>query len=200
MNHLSPIFLLLLFLNFSGKPAPEKPQVKLSSVVASASPMREENGESVPWLFQRRLTWNDFLCEPKRNSDAVASTSTSLGISYRMENGSLEYTITCNFSKHKSWGLLKTDYILAHEQGHFDITEIYARKLHKALQDYTFNRKTYRQDINAIYTAIVREKEAMQATYDGESDHSRHRRLQYDWLDKIDQLLAETEPWANYPG
>lgn len=199
MNHLSPIFLLYLFLNFSGKPAPIHPPIDRSPIVTTTF-IREENSESVPWIFERRLTWEDFLSEPKRNTDAVASTSTSLGISYRAENGALDYTITCNFSKHKSWGLLKTDYILAHEQGHFDITEIYARKLHKALQEYTFNRKTYRQDINGIYSGIVREKEAMQAAYDNESDHSRHRRLQYEWLDKIDQMLEETKLWAGYPG
>jgi hypothetical protein len=56
----------------------------------------------------------------------VALTSTALGIAYKVSHGELTYEITCSFSKDKSWGLLKTPYILAHEQGHFDITEIYA--------------------------------------------------------------------------
>jgi predicted secreted Zn-dependent protease len=94
---------------------------------------------------------------------------------------------------------LKTDYILAHEQGHFDITELFARRLHEALLQYTFNRKTYKQDINAIYQKIVREKEEMQHAYDSESDHSRKRKLQFEWEEKIELLLKDSEAFANYP-
>ena len=145
------------------------------------------------------LTWDDFLCEPKRNTDAVALTSTALGISYNVSNNQLNYEITCSFSKVKSWGILKTAYILAHEQGHFDITEIYARKLHKELLDYKFNRKTFRQDVNLIYDRVVKEKENLQFAYDGLTDHSRNKTVQQEWLDKIEQLLIETEPYADYP-
>jgi hypothetical protein len=67
------------------------------------------------------------------------------------------------------------------------------------LQEYQFNRKTYRKDVNDIYRAIVQEKEDMQAVYDGESDHSRNRKIQYEWLQKIDQMLDETVPYAEYP-
>lgn len=197
MTYFHLLFLLLLGLNFSGKPAPATANVAAEKKVV----LRDvtDNEEFIPWAFSRRLSWTDFLCEPQKNSDAVASTSTSLGIAYQVEHGELTYSITCNFSKLKSWGLLKTDYILAHEQGHFDITEICARKLYKALQEYEFNKKTYRKDINDIYQTIVAEKEEMQAAYDGESDHSRNRKVQYEWLQKINQMLEETTPWAQYP-
>lgn len=159
----------------------------------------EETREYLPWAYGRPLTWDDFLCEPKRNTDAVALTSTALGISYNVSNNQLNYEITCSFSKVKSWGILKTAYILAHEQGHFDITEIYARKLHKELLDYKFNRKTFRQDVNLIYDRVVKEKENLQFAYDGLTDHSRNKTVQQEWLDKIEQLLIETEPYADYP-
>ena len=199
MNHIHLFYLLFLALNFSGKPFPKKTEPSITADAKTKIHSVYEDDEFIPWTFTRRLDWDDFLCEPKRNSDAVASTSTSLGIAYQVEHGQLTFTITCNFSKHKSWGLLKTDYILAHEQGHFDITEIYARKLYQALSQYEFSRKTYRKDVNEIYRSIVQEKENMQAAYDSESDHSRNRRLQYEWLEKIDLLLDETTPYAEYP-
>jgi hypothetical protein len=198
MSYIHLLYLLFVALNFSGTPAPIKSDDFPTEEKRTAG-IKNEDEEFIPWAFNRRLSWEDFLCEPKENSDAVASTSTSLGIAYQLEHGQLTYSITCNFSRHKSWGLLKTDYILAHEQGHFDITEIYARKLFKALQEYQFNRKTYRKDVNDIYRAIVQEKEDMQAVYDGESDHSRNRKMQYEWLQKIDQMLDETVPYAEYP-
>jgi hypothetical protein len=194
------LFTLSMFiLNFSGMPVTTIADAVPGEAFETRFEMRSENDEFIPWLIQRKLSWEDFSGEPRKNSEAVASTSTSLGIAYQVEKGNLSYRITCNFSRHKSWGLLKTEYILAHEQGHFDITEIAARKLHQALYEYEFNRKSYRDDINTIYQRIVKEKEDMQALYDRESDHSRNRKVQYTWNEKISLMLSETAPWAEYP-
>ena len=186
-----------LVLSFSGKPAYH--QNEAGALPPSDSTSSIEPTDIIPWQFDKRLDWDDFLCEPKLGTDAVASTSTSLGIAYQLTNGELTYHITCYFNKEKSWGLMKTDYILAHEQGHFDITEIFARKLHEALQNYQFNKRTFKKDISQIYQGIVKEKEDFQKKYDGETDHSRNRKMQYDWLDTIEQMLEETQAYSNYP-
>lgn len=186
-----------LILSFSGRPVLQ--QTTVATPVTDDSVFRRETPQMIPWMTNKRLVWEDFLCEPKRGTDAVASTSTSLGIAYQLTDGELKYRITCSFNKEKSWGLLKTDYILAHEQAHFDITEIFARKLNEALQNYQFNKRTFKRDISHIYQSIVDQKEAFQKQYDGETDHSRNRRMQYDWLEKIETLLEETEVYANYP-
>lgn len=189
-----------LFISFSGRPALTPAPEKIIVVNTTKNgAVKTETDEAIPWTGEKRLSWDDFLSNPVRGTDAVASTSTSLGISYQLSDGQLVYHITCTFNKEKSWTLMKTDYILAHEQGHFDITEIYARKLNKALQDYPFNRRTFKRDINQIYQSIVQEKETFQVTYDASTDHSRRKKEQYEWVDKIDNLLAETQRFANYP-
>jgi len=201
MNLIHLFAILILGISFSGKPAPSAQPVTISTDDTPTVFLneREETEEYIPWLPEQRLNWENFQCEPKRGTDAVASTSTSLGIAYQVQGGKLSYHITCNFSKIKSWGLMKTDYILAHEQGHFDITEIFARKLDEALSHMDFNKRTFKKDINEIYQEIVKQKEEYQKSYDGETDHSRNRKVQYDWLEKIQQLLDETEPYAAYP-
>ena len=200
---MTSLFHLITFLLLFLHTAISKPEsATLSTAAFKKIHPTEETNDYIPWTGGRRLSWEDFLCEPKRNTDAVALTSTALGISYKMNNSQLNYEITCSFSKTKSWGLLKTPYILAHEQGHFDITEIFARKLHKELADYNekgFNRRTYRQDVNAIYNHIVKEKEAFQEAYDSQTDHSRNKRLQQQWLETIDGILLQTEQFADYP-
>ena len=50
-----------------------------------------------------------------------------------------------------------------------------------------------------FYEKTVKQKEDMQEAYDRETDHSRKKILQYNWLEKIDSLLAETEPFSAYP-
>ena len=197
-NLLQVFILIIFFLNFSGVAETSLPTAK-SSGAYGLSHIKNEDDEFIPWSPNRRLNWDDFRSAPKRNSDAVASTSTSLGIAYQIKNSALTYQLTCNFSKTKSWGLVKTPYILAHEQGHFDITEIYARKLHQALQSYNFDRKNYKQDVNRMYQKIVIEKEAFQEMYDNQSDHSRNKKEQAAWLLIIEKLLEDTAPYADYP-
>lgn len=202
MINLFHLLSLVLFLvNFSGTPEPaavaaKAPETKFEALLPSD---REEDDEFIPWQWERRLTWDDFLCEPKRNTDAVASTSTALGIAYQIRDNKLTYQITCNFSKARSWGLVKTPYILAHEQGHFDITEIFARKLHQVLANYQLDRKSFKQDINTIYQTIVKAKEGFQMAYDKETDHSRNKTRQQEWLERIEIILEDTRPYAEYP-
>lgn len=202
MNPLLYLSTVLLFtFNFSGtlKPAKETATTSLSKEEVYTIKERKEDAEYIPWIPDRRLSWDDFLCAPKTNTDAVASTSTALGISYQVKNSRLVYQVSCNFSKIKSWGLLKNPYILAHEQGHFDITEIFARKLNQMLQGYQFNRYTYQKDINNIYEGVVKEKETYQLAYDDQTDHSRNKKKQKEWVQRIDALLYQTQPYANYP-
>ena len=200
MNLIHLLTIPLLVVSFSGRPVPEKTNDTVNThKIELAVIDKRETAEEIPWIPERRLTWEDYQCDPVRNTDAVASTSTSLGISYQVINSKLTYHIACGFSKIKSWGLIKTNYILAHEQGHFDITEIFARKLYEALQNYTFNRRSFRKDINEIYQSVVRQKEEFQEMYDGQTDHSRNRKIQNEWLDRIDDLLNQTENFSNYP-
>lgn len=159
----------------------------------------EETAEYIPWSYDRMLTWNDFLCEPKRNTDAVALTSTSIGISFKYTGGRFSYNISCNFSKKKSWGLMKTPYILAHEQAHFDISEIFARKLNQEMKNYHPNSSTLKRDVSAIYDKVIKEEKAFQEQYDDETSHSRKKGRQKEWLEKIEQLLEETDAYATYP-
>jgi hypothetical protein len=150
------------------------------------------------WSPAKRLTWEDYLAKPSSLSDAAAITSTALGIEYHIRNNSLTYIITCRFSKTRSWGKYKTDYILEHEQGHFDITEIFARKLAKEIKEYKFNPRKYQDDLGKIYKKVMDEKEEFQNKYDLETDYSRNKEKQAEWLKKIEEDLEEMDGFASY--
>lgn len=156
------------------------------------------NEELVPWNEKRKLTWADYKGSPNPGSDAAASTTTYLGIEYKIREGSFGYKITCSFSKNRSWGRHRNDHILGHEQGHFDIAEIFARKLNKLLSQYVFNAKTYQQDLNKIYKNILQEKDDLQNQYDAETNHSINKDKQAEWLKKIAKLLEEYKDYGGY--
>lgn len=154
--------------------------------------------ELINWQAGRKLTWNDYYGKPDPASDAAASTATYLGIEYSFSNNNFNYKITCSFSKNKSWVRYKNDFVLSHEQGHFDITELFARKLNKAMSEYHFNRNTYRKDLDKIYQDILDEKDNMQDQYDHETNFSRNKEKQIEWLKKIEKMLGELKEFANY--
>jgi hypothetical protein len=117
---------------------------------------REE--DFIKWNENRKLTWDDFKAEPLKMGSTVAMTTTHLGFSYSFANGKITYKIDCWFDKNKSWGLVKNDWILKHEQGHFDIAEIFARQLYKSVSEYQYNKTTFQNDLNAFINLLLREK------------------------------------------
>jgi hypothetical protein len=166
-----------------------------SSQNRSLSAMHDEMLE---WNPGRKLTWNDYKGNPDPLSDAAASTTTLLTISYNIRSNDFSYKIESTFSTTRSWGLHKTPYILSHEQGHFDIAEIFARKLHKRMMEYRFDRRNYEKDLKKIYQEILDEKAEMQNDYDRETNHSINKEKQVEWLKKISKMLDEYQEYASY--
>lgn len=169
--------------------------VFLLPLFASVSPAFND---LIEWKQDRRLEWSDFKGIPDTHSPNAALTSSSINVEFGYDKKSLTYSIKCRFNKVKSWGRIKTDYILAHEQGHFDIAEIYARKLNKALKGYKFNSATVGKDINQIYDAVIKEHQAFQQRYDSETDHSRNPAKQKEWEGIIVDNLKEFESFSKY--
>jgi len=167
-------------------------------IIPIAAFAQNKNEELLDWSASRKLTWNDYKASPDPESDAAASTTSYLAIEYNITSSSFGYKIQSRFSKTRSWGLHKTAYILSHEQGHFDLAEIFARKLNKQMSEYRFNKRTYQQDLNKIYQDILDEKENMQNDYDKETNHSINKEKQAEWLKKIAALLEEYAAYADY--
>ncbi|HYC41168.1 MAG TPA: DUF922 domain-containing protein [Chitinophagaceae bacterium] len=173
------------------------PVLLLASLV-TAPATEAPKDDYIDWS-PKKLEWSDYQSKPDPESDAAATTTTYLGVEYKVSGNQFQYRIACRFSKEKSWGLHRTAYILAHEQGHFDITEIFARRLNQRLSEYRFNKRTFEKDLKRIYDRVMKEKEEFQNRYDHETDFSRNRKVQYEWLDRIGEILSETEEWGGYP-
>ena len=152
----------------------------------------------IKWDETRKLTWDDFKAPPQKIGNTAAMTTTHLGFAYNVKNGNVTYVIDCRFEKNRSWGLVKNDWILKHEQGHFDIAEIYARRLNEKVNAYEFNRTSFQKDLDNIYKGVVSEKEQFQQQYDDETDYSRNKSKQEEWLKKIESELKASKTWAGY--
>ncbi len=153
----------------------------------------------IDWSADRRLSWSDFKARPDSNSPNAALTGTNIkfDFSYNSETG-FKYHITCQFDKNSSWGRVKTDYILSHEQGHFDIAEIYTRKLCKAFREYKPDVEKANKEVNKIYQKVMSELSERQKEYDRETNFSINKEKQAEWLKKIDEELRSLQAYADY--
>jgi len=152
----------------------------------------------IDWKPDRKLTWKDFEAKPLVQTDNAALTSSNINFKFGYGSAGFHYSITCRFDKSRSWVKIKTDHILAHEQGHFDIAEIHARKLKKALSEYKYNEATVSADINKIYEGLMKQHHEMQSLYDQQTDHSRNNEKQEEWLKKIADALNGSMMYADY--
>lgn len=154
----------------------------------------------IEWSPSRKLSWDDFKSTPDPTSPNAALTNTAINVEFGYNKSGLTFSIKCSFDKTLSWVRVKNDAVLAHEQGHFDIAEIYARKLNKALKAYQFNAKTAGNDVNKIYNDIMAAHHDAQDVYDHETDYSRNKEKQEEWLKKIAADLKSLQAYANYQG
>lgn len=157
------------------------------------------NGNELDWSAERRLAWEDFKASPNPHSTNAALTSANIKFEYAFGSGGFTYHIRCLFNKKQSWGRVQTDYILSHEQGHFDIAEINARKLNKQLKAYVPGRtEDISRDINRIYQDAMQDLDKMQEAYDLETNYSINKPRQQEWLEKIRITLKSLEGFSSY--
>lgn len=154
----------------------------------------------IPWEENTKLNWEDFKGKSDPESPFVASTHSSIIFSYnvRSENEKLSLTTETDafFYPEMSWfrkGEVNA-HILNHEQGHFDITELHARKLRKAFAEYKVT-ENYKKELTAIFTSLNNERQKMQNRYDKETNHSRNVEKETHWQKFIATELLQYARW-----
>lgn len=174
-------------------------QILLSILLNFMAPAHTAVRDSlIEWSASRKLTWNDFRGAPPKNDTASALSSTAIKIDWGYHSATLKYHIRCRFDQNLSWARTRNDYILIHEQGHFDIAEIYARRLNGALKKYHPDPQKIKNDVNGIYQHIMQEYFDRQDQYDRATNFSRDKKQQLVWLNKIGDELESLKELANY--
>ncbi len=152
--------------------------------------------ETIAWSADHQLSWADFKGKPPKVARAAATTAS--GISYEFStletNDALEldYTVATFFYPTKSWYQpeICDENILSHEQLHFDISELFARKMRKLMEETKFT-KNVKAEVRAIYSQINKELAQFQNVYDTETNFSRNKEEQLRWNKKIAKALGK---------
>jgi len=158
----------------------------------------ELSGNEIRWVKGKRLSWKEFRGRPDRFTPADAMTESGIVFNWSCDWRGFDAEIYAIFDPDKSWvkRSFATAYLLKHEQAHFDITEIHARKMRKAFAEAGNACRLGRGGISRIAQRIYDESAAMQNKYDMETRHSKNERAQSEWERRIIKDLRSLEAWA----
>jgi len=142
------------------------------------------------WQEHTRLSWDDFKGAVNATQDeSAAATYCSIGFKTNTATpGSKpEIEVYNTFYTNRSW--VRTDAhvqsILDHEQGHFDLCEIYTRKLKDRMSNFDPGTPGVKQALMEIYSEVSREYETRQQAYEDETIHGTNIPQQKRWQEEI---------------
>ena len=125
----------------------------------------------IKWSKEKKISWMDFQGSAQINTSVAAVSA--IGITYNVVSHSIDkykFEINAVFEKGKSWAWTEkiSDTILYHEQGHFDLGEIYARKMRQGLisNQFQFTRKNIIQEIHKVLDLYADSLTIMHQNYD----------------------------------
>jgi uncharacterized protein DUF922 len=155
-----------------------------------AAAVSESASSEFQWNEHRKLSWEDFRGDVKAASDESAA-ATHCGIGFKTggmnTEGKPEIVVYNTFYVNKSWVRpdAKINSILDHEQGHFDLCEIYTRKLRERMNGFDFNTANLKQQLLSIYAEVSSEYESRQQAYEQETVHGTNTNQQKKWQKMI---------------
>ncbi len=180
----------------------------------------------IQWSVKRPLRWDDFLgtVDTDASTENIALTATLLRWSYEYEierdNHSCFYQITdlyaqAIFNQGDSWvkPSHRTAVVLNHEQGHFDLTQIYKlifdERAHHLIDfrntcegdtieeavEFTEGRAVVQAE--TLFEDVWQSYRSTQETYDDQTHHGILMETQSLWTERIHRALR-LEQWDDF--
>jgi Bacterial protein of unknown function (DUF922) len=152
--------------------------------------------EPFAWAADRRLTFSDFLGKPDITHAAAALTVYAMSVTTGCDGEFFRFGVTSIFQPQRSWVkpamMFRSEdgeRLLHHEQTHFDLSEVHARRLRKTLGEVTDPCNRPASEIDAIVRKAVLEDAAVQSRYDRDTSYGLDVRQQGRWDDDVAKQL-----------
>jgi hypothetical protein len=188
--------------------------VLLLWVVSAAHTTNAESTALTAWDVETPLTWDLFQGTPPSNADqlseiAAIHMTVKWHVTYAIQPrysgatrwlGAVDSVIVANLMNPRfSWVVLTraTPEVLRHEQGHFDLNEVYRRKLEVHLSCIEVGGSTAEQTravldrrVHETGELLLGQLSLMQSRYDEQTRHGTDRAAQARWEEDLSGWLA----------
>lgn len=152
-----------------------------------------ENDLVLSWSEHRKLEWTDY--QGQLDPELFGYALTSYKIDFIPEQvlvdeldriqGYENLTVEANFYKWASWTISSDPELLKHEQLHFDIAELFARKIRKRFVELKgFKEKRFAVYSNA-YDRLWKACRTLQMEYDRKTGHGVNLEMNKEWAERI---------------
>lgn len=148
--------------------------------------------DPIIYSSENKLEWTNFEASAPDSAEFSALTIVNFRISTQVlrVRETMIVEIEAFMEPDKSYVKkgMETEYLLNHEQRHFDIAELYARKLRMEISKMKYSTSIQDSVISAYHSSHVDYKQ-FQTKYDEETNHSGDKVKQNEWDVQIDSLL-----------
>ena len=155
--------------------------------------------QKFPWSPDRKLTWDDYKGKPFPGQDdnVAARTTCRFGISIDTVN-TVTVDVTSEFICQQSnvRPEQRKPALLAHEQLHFDLCEVYARMVRKELAQAQLTPANVKAISGAAFLRYYQLYKERQIIYDQETNHGLNIDAQAQWDKKVMTELTALAPYA----
>lgn len=157
----------------------------------------EGQDNSICWRDDLKLKWSDFQGVVPQVTNWSAVCSAELLATGCWSNNLPNFKITNCFDRNASWTDDTTSAEgLKHEQLHFDIAEIHARRMRKSVDSLRQLGETSFEPYSLIIQELLDRRNKIDSIYDEETAHSIFLKKQELWAEKIKNEIKELEAYS----
>lgn len=156
-----------------------------------------DHSDSICWRGEYKLEWKDFKGAPPEGTEWNAVCGTKIRAVGYWDANYPNYRIYNSFFKMKSWtkDTLSLD-LLDHERLHFDISEIFARKIRLAVESLRNKREVKVVVYETAIQNLLKQFDVWTRSYDEDTNHGLRPSKQWDWTIKIQRELNGLKKYA----
>ncbi|NER13107.1 hypothetical protein GWK08_06630 [Leptobacterium flavescens] len=155
--------------------------------------------DKILWLKNRNLIWEDFQGNPPNNKDAaLAATQCEIKIiKIELVDNLPNIIIGTYFIKSRSWTVTTNHEALEHEQLHFDIYELFSRKIRKGFMELNNQKIADIKFYEDLYKNLINCAIEENNNYDFEVYFNEKK--QQEWISRITNELEKLKEYEYKP-
>ena len=177
--------------------------VALLSVALPPAYAQTTPSGTLHWSASRPLVLADFQGRPRPGEPHAALTSATVVAQVACKSNKFTGSVQAAFDPTRSWvrdPAAVTPRLLHHEQLHFDIAEVYARRLRQKLATMQLPCAQLGPVFERVSNGVYAEWEKAEDRYDVDTNHGLIPAQQQAWDELVRKQLTELEAYADKEG
>ncbi len=170
----------------------------MSSTSVRAQFLQVDPTKFIEWSDTLYLKWSDYEYRPEKapKRGSMALTSVFHSVRGGIEDGKPNFQVKVFLVKDDSWTSDTLNLpLLAHEKLHFDLAELYGRKIRKEIEILGKRKVTDLSEYKRYIKFLLNDFKNVSLAYDKETEHGRKPQSQEKWLSFV---LSEMQRLHEY--